>query len=159
MPGAPIEVRIEYVETLSFRDGAFELVVPTVVGPRFVPGAPTGASGTGWSPDTTRVPDASRITPPVAPKGTRAGHDLSVTVDLDAGMPILDLGAPLHEVEVERPADGPARVRLARRDEIPNRDFVLRWTVAADTVQSGVLAHRTGDGQGYATFVLVPPRG
>jgi len=53
-------------------DGAFELVVPTVVGPRFVPGAPTGASGTGWSPDTTRVPDASRITPPVAPKGTRA---------------------------------------------------------------------------------------
>jgi Ca-activated chloride channel family protein len=158
MPGAPIEVRIEYVETLSFRDGAFELVVPTVVGPRFVPGAPTGASGTGWSPDTTRVPDASRITPPVAPKGTRAGHDLSVTVDLYAGVPILDLGAPLHEVEVARPAGGRARVRLARRDEIPNRDFVLRWTVAADAVQSGVLAHRTGDGQGYATFVLVPPR-
>jgi Ca-activated chloride channel family protein len=158
MPGAPVEVRIEYVETLPFREGAFELTVPTVVGPRFVPGAPTGARGAGWAPDTTRVPDASRITPPVAPKDTRAGHDLAVTVDVDAGVPILDLRAPLHEVEVERPAVDLARVRLARRDEIPNRDFVLRWTVAADAVRSGFLAHRTVDGQGYATFVLVPPR-
>src|SRR4030095_4135165 len=31
MPGAPIEVRVEYVETLAFRDGTFELSVPTVV--------------------------------------------------------------------------------------------------------------------------------
>jgi Ca-activated chloride channel family protein len=158
MPGAPVEVRIEYVEALLYRDGAFELAVPTVVGPRFVPGAPTGRGGTGWAPDSTRVPDASRITPPVAPKGTRAGHDLGITVDVDAGVPILEVRAPLHEIEVERPADGRARVRLARRDEIPNRDFVLRWTVAADAVRSGYLAHRTADGGGYATFVLVPPR-
>ena len=158
MPGAPVEVRVEYVETLAFRDGTFELSVPTVVGPRFVPGQPIGASGTGWAPDTTRVPDASRITPPVAPKGTRAGHDLAIRVDVDAGVPILDLKAPLHEIAVERPTDRRARVELVRRDEIPNRDFVLRWTVAGDAVRSAVLAHRTGDGSGYATFILVPPR-
>ena len=37
-----------------------------VVGPRYIPGKPTGKSGGGWAPDTTKVPDASRITPPVA---------------------------------------------------------------------------------------------
>src|SRR4029077_960190 len=56
MPGATVEIRIEYVEPLVFHDGTFEFSFPTVVGPRFVPGTPTGHAGTGWAPDTTRVP-------------------------------------------------------------------------------------------------------
>src|SRR4029077_18993262 len=35
-PGVPIEVEIHYVAPLPYRDGAFELVFPTVMGPRFV---------------------------------------------------------------------------------------------------------------------------
>src|SRR2546422_7011989 len=81
MPGATVEIRIEYVEPLVFRDGTFEFSFPTVVGPRFIPGAPTGHAGTGWAPDTARVPDASRITPPVTPEGTRAGHDIAIAAD------------------------------------------------------------------------------
>jgi Ca-activated chloride channel homolog len=158
MPGARVEIEIHYVETLEYEAGGFAFAFPTVVGPRFVPGTPTGRSGTGWSPDTDRVPDASRITPAVAAQGTRAGHDLAIAVDLDAGVPILGLEAPLHELEVEHePGARRARVRLARRDEIPNRDFVLRWRVAADEVRSGWLAHRTGDDAGYVTFLFVPP--
>src|SRR6185295_3192610 len=145
-------------EPLVFRDGTFEFSFPTVVGPRFVPGAPTGHDGAGWAPDTTRVPDASRITPPVTPEGTRAGHDIGIAVDVDAGVPILDVSSPLHEIDVERPSAERARVRLRSRAEIPNRDFVLRWAVAGDEVRSGWLAHRTDDGDGYVSFVLVPPK-
>ncbi len=158
MPGATVEVHIEYVEPLVFRDGTFELSFPTVVGPRFVPGEPVGRSGTGRAPDTDRVPDASRVTPPVAPKGTRAGHDVSIAVEVDAGVPILDLTSPLHEVDVERPDANRARVRLRQKAAIPNRDFVLRYAVAGDEVKSGYLVHRDGDGDGYATFVLLPPK-
>ncbi|HVF10373.1 MAG TPA: VIT domain-containing protein, partial [Abditibacteriaceae bacterium] len=85
-PGVQVVIEISYVETLKFEDGVFEWVFPTVVGPRYMPGTPTGQSGTGWSPDTTQVPDASKISPPVAVPGTRAGHDISLTVKLDAGM-------------------------------------------------------------------------
>ncbi len=158
MPGAQIEVEIHYVETLEYEDGTFEFSFPTVVGPRFIPGQPTGASGTGWSPDTTRVPDASRITPPVTPPGTRAGHDLSIAVDIEAGVPILDIVSELHEIDVDRESASRARVRLRQRATIPNRDFVLRYAVAADEVRSAVLAHRPGDGDGYVSFVLLPPR-
>lgn len=158
MPGAQIEVEIHYVETLEYEDGTFEFSFPTVVGPRFIPGQPTGASGTGWSPDTTRVPDASRITPPVTPPGTRAGHDLSIAVDIEAGVPILDIASELHEIDVDRESASRARVRLRQRATIPNRDFVLRYAVAADEVRSAVLAHRPGDGDGYVSFVLLPPR-
>jgi len=157
MPGATVEIRIEYVEPLVFRDGTFEFSFPTVVGPRFIPGAPTGHAGTGWAPDTTRVPDASRITPPVTPEGTRAGHDIGISVDIDAGVPILDVVSPLHEIDVERPEANKARVHLRDQAEIPNRDFVLRYAVAGDEVRSGYLVHRDGN-EGYVTFVLLPPK-
>jgi len=68
MPGERVQVTISYVETLKYEDGSYEFVFPMVVGPRYIPGAPTGKQGGGWSPDTTQVPDASRITPPVAAK-------------------------------------------------------------------------------------------
>src|SRR2546425_2162937 len=158
MPGATVEIRIEYVEPLVFRDGTFEFSFPTVVGPRFIPGTPTGHAGAGWAPDTTRVPDASRITPPVTPEGTRAGHDIAIAVDIDAGVPILDVASPLHPIDVERPEANKARVRLRDQAEIPNRDFVLRYAVAGDEVRSGHLAHRDDEGDGYVTFVLLPPK-
>ena len=158
LPGAAIEVRIEYVELLKYEAGSFEFSFPTVVGPRFIPGNPVGHQGTGWAPDTTRVPDASRITPPVTPEGTRAGHDISIQVEIDAGVPILSLDSRLHEVEVQRPGPERAQVQLRERDEIPNRDFVLRYAVAGEAVRSGVLSHRNGTAEGYVSFTLLPPK-
>jgi Ca-activated chloride channel family protein len=157
MPGDEVEIVLEYVEPLAYRAGEFELVFPTVVGPRFIPGRPTGHSGTGWSPDTTRVPDASLITPPVTPEGTRAGHDLSIEVTIDAGVPIGAITSPLHAIDVKRRGEERARVTLQRQREIPNRDFVLRYAVAGDEIRSGFLVHRNG-GEGYASFVILPPR-
>jgi Ca-activated chloride channel family protein len=129
-----------------------------VVGPRFIPGQPVGRSGTGWAPDSTQVPDASRITPPLTPEGTRAGHDISLEVEIDAGLPILDLDSRLHAIESERPEPTRAHVKLRNQSEIPNRDFVLRYAVAGDEVKSGVLVHRNGAEAGYVTFVLLPPK-
>lgn len=143
MPGASVAVRIEYVEPLAFEAGRFTLAVPTVVGPRFNPPG--------------RVPDAARVTPPVTPEGTRAGHDLTVAVDVDAGMPIGEVEAPLHDVLVERAAATRVRVRLRDGVVLPDRDFVLRWSVAGEDVRSAVLTHRRPGEDGYATFVLVPP--
>ena len=158
MPGQQIEVQLEYVELLKYVAGTFEFSFPTVVGPRFVPGSAVGHDGTGWSPDTTRVPDASRITPPVTPEGTRAGHDISIRVEIDAGVPILSIDSRLHEVDVKQPDPRRASVRLREQAEIPNRDFVLRYAVAGDEVRSGVLSHRNGAGDGYLTLTLLPPK-
>src|SRR6266567_210995 len=74
LPGEQIKITISYVETLKYEDGAYEFVFPMVVGPRYVPGSPAGAQGDGFSPDTNKVPDGSRITPQPAAAGMRAGH-------------------------------------------------------------------------------------
>jgi Ca-activated chloride channel family protein len=143
MPGATVEIRIAYVEPLAFEAGTFSLVVPTVVGPRF-------------SPPGTR--DADAVTPPITAQGTRVGHDLSITVDVDAAVPIRDVASPLHAIDVTRPTSERAHVALRDQHEIPNRDFVLRWTVSSDALQSGYLTHRPDAGDGYVSLVLLPPK-
>ncbi|HKQ08551.1 MAG TPA: VIT and VWA domain-containing protein [Blastocatellia bacterium] len=160
MPGERVTVTISYVETLKYQDGAYEFVFPMVVGPRYIPGTPTGKQAGGWSPDTTQVPDASRITPPVAPKDLRAGHDIALEVALDAGVPIDELKAINHEVNLERPSAHSAVVRLKSQSEIPNKDFVLRYDVAGRRVEDALLLHRAPHGNnadGFFTFILQPP--
>jgi Ca-activated chloride channel family protein len=156
MPGEKVTVTISYVETLKYEDGSYQFVFPMVVAPRYIPGAATSAGTGGTSPNTTQVPDASRITPPVTPKGTRVGHDISVDVTLDAGVPIDELKSISHEIDVERPNGWSAHVRLKNKDEIPNKDFVLKYDVAGRRVEDAMLTHRTDKG-GFFTFILQPP--
>ncbi|MFL6254072.1 MAG: VIT domain-containing protein, partial [Pyrinomonadaceae bacterium] len=130
MPRERVTVIISYVETLKYEAGTYEFVFPMVVGPRYIPGTPTGRRpprGSGRRPSTDRVPDASRITPAAAPRGMRAGHDISVEVWLDAGVPVEGLKSPSHEIDVERPSQTSARVRLKSLNVIPNKDFILRY--------------------------------
>jgi Ca-activated chloride channel homolog len=158
MPGERVTITISYVETLKYDGGTYEFSFPTVVGPRYVPGTPTGEQpkGVGTKADTDRVPDASRISPSVLKEGMRAGHDISIAVSLDAGVAIDDLKSVSHEIEVERPTATAARVRLKNLTAIPNKDFVLRYDVAGRKIQDALLTHRDERG-GYFTLILQPP--
>ncbi len=156
MPREQVKVTISYVERLKYEDGSYEFVFPMVVGPRYIPGNPTGKQGGGWAPDTDRVPDASRITPPVAPKGTRAGHDISLEVALDAGVPLNDIQAATHPTDIAHVGLNRATVRLRDQATIPNKDFILRYEVAGKKIEDAVLAHRDQRG-GFFTLILQPP--
>jgi Ca-activated chloride channel family protein len=169
MPGEKVKIVISYVDWLQYEDGAYEFVFPMVVGPRYIPGDPIGKQGGGYSPDTTQVPDASRITPrvaqvpdasritpQVAQQSTRAGHDISVEVALDAGVPIDALTSTGHDVEVDRRTPHSAVIQLKNKLEIPNKDFILKYDVAGRNVEDAVLTHRSGD-KGFFTMILQPP--
>jgi Ca-activated chloride channel family protein len=156
VPGERVEVTISYVETLKYEDGSYQFVFPMVVGPRYIPGEPVGKTGGGREADTTKVPDASRITPPVAAKGMRAGHDVAIEVAIDAGVPILNLRSTLHGVDVQQKDARSAVVRLKDADVIPNKDFVLSYDVAGSKIEDAVLTH-AGDQGGFFTLILQPP--
>ncbi len=155
-PGAEIRIEIHYVETLNYDAGRYEFVFPMVVGPRYIPGEPTGQSGGGWAPDTDQVPDASRITPPVLKPEERTGHDIALSLTLDAGVPIQDLRCRSHEVEMTRDGNRRASVSLKPFDTIPNKDFMLQWDVAGEQPKMALLTHREGDSGGYFTLMIQP---
>ena len=117
---------------------------------------PLNAKGNGFAPNTDRVPDASRITPQPVPEGMRVGHDISLDVTLDAGVPIDALSSKTHEVNVERPDDHRARVTLKDQAAIPNRDFILRYDVAGKKIEDALLLHASDKG-GFFTLILQPP--
>lgn len=142
-PGAKVDIVISYVETLKYEEGSYEFSFPMVVGPRYIP----ASMGT---------PDQSRVVPKYAPPAVRAGHDLSLTVKLDAGVPIDDLRSKSHEVALDRPSPRQAVIKLKDLAAIPNKDFVLKYDVAGAKVQDAVLVHRAQRG-GFFTLILQPP--
>jgi len=160
LPGEQIKISISYVETLKYEDGSYEFVFPMVVGPRYIPGneigTQTNANGDGFAPNTDQVPDASRITPRPVPEGMRAGHDVSIDLTLDAGVPIDGLSSKAQEVDVERPDDHRAHVRLKDQATIPNQDFIFRYDVAGKKIADALLTHSSAPG-GYFTLILQPP--
>lgn len=154
LPGEKIQIEISYVETLKYDGGTYEFVFPMVVGPRYNPGSATGQTGTGFSPDTTAVPDASRITP--MPAKDRAGHDISISVNLDAGVPVETVQSSSHQIDSAMLSANSYSVKLRNENTIPNKDFILKYDVAGKKIEDAILTHR-GDKGGYFSLILQPP--
>jgi Ca-activated chloride channel family protein len=123
-PGTSVRVRLVIIDRLQEADGAFLWRFPTVIAPRYLPGSEEmGHDGSGVLPDTDRVPDASRLQPPLRLAG-------GVTLDLDAEIagPLASLESSLHAV---RAALGDmVHVAPSGRATL-NRDFAIRFVPAA----------------------------
>jgi Ca-activated chloride channel homolog len=154
-PGEEIIITIRYVQSLKYDRGIYSYVFPMVVGPRFIPGATTGKEGTGWAPDTTTVPDASKITPPVLLPGRRSGHDISLTVRLNAGLPIEDLQSTSHDVEITTENKDTKIINIKQEDSIPNKDFVLEYRTAGEKPRVAYQTHYSQAG-GYLLLMMQP---
>jgi Ca-activated chloride channel family protein len=160
MPGERATVRLTLVGPLPFADGEATFRFPLVVAPRYIPGVPLGGeqAGTGTAPDTTAVPDASRITPPVLLPGQPNPVRLSLAVEIDpAGLPLSEVRSSLHAVS-ETNDFGLRTVRVQPGERL-DRDFVLRLRIASDSaVSTSLITHPEADGKA-GTFVLtvVPP--
>ncbi len=157
MPGEKVRITISYVETLKYEDGQYEFVFPMVVGPRYIPGKAAGKAAGGWAYDTDAVPDASKITPPVAVPGTRAGHDISLEIALDAGLQIESMNCGTHDILIERSGATRAAIRLRDKAVIPNKDFILKYDIAGQKIGDTILTHHGSKG-GFFTMILQPPQ-
>jgi len=142
MPHATVQIEIGYVETIKYEDGEFEFSFPMTVGPRYLGNAP----------------DPSKIDPPRMPLNVRAGADIELTVNIDAGAPIDDVKSVLHQIWVHDAGPGRAKVTLRSEHEIPNRDFILQYQVPASSVRSSFVAKYDPLKGGYFALALIPPK-
>ncbi len=175
LPGENVTIAISYVHLLKYQEGEYEFHFPMVVGKRYLGGAETApntnASRLPRGPYTTQgkdglnttAEDARRISPPTMPADVRAGHTLSLTVHLNAGLPIAAMNSVLHEIVVddgtsESLVPGNTRtITLKDKDTIPNQDFILKYKVAGPEIQAGVLTHAENGKSGYFTAIIQPP--
>ncbi len=164
-PGATISVEIEYQQSVRLDQGEFSIRYPMTITPRFNPGRPiTGdrgaptRTGSGREFDTGVVPDASRITPPLAPQG-RNMNPVNLKVDLAPGFALESLRSDYHAVAQEALPDSRYRLRLDSSSHAANKDFVLRWSLrdSSEPLVS-LFVQQSGDAT-YSYLMLMPPAG
>ena len=185
MPGDTARIELHYTELVATREGVCEFVFPTVVGPRYVTpedadspaadaavpdremstegsqdGAADGPVAEEDRPDTTVTNDDSAdgwAASPYLPEGVLLDSEYHITVNLSTGVPIADVSCKSHEIKVEQENGSQARITLADpEDYAGNRDFILKYRLTGESVESGLVLTET-DSEKYFFLTVQPP--
>ncbi|MGF1626555.1 MAG: marine proteobacterial sortase target protein [Alphaproteobacteria bacterium] len=165
-PGESVIIEIAYQETARYDAGAFSLRFPMVVGPRYIP---EGMLETGelsvvllcisqgeLQPISQTPDDWWRITPPVREPAAGPINPITLTVKLDAGMPLSSVDAPFHDVEM-RESGSLVTISLAGDIEhYADRDFELTWRPVLGQEPTAALFHEAVDGDHYVHVMVMP---
>jgi Ca-activated chloride channel family protein len=145
LPGDEVKVELQYQELLEPEDQVYEFVFPTVVGPRYSNMDAAGA------PDTERW-----VKNPYLHEGQAPPFSYDLAVEVNSGLPIAKLSSPSHEVAVKYPSPNSARVSLKDPATGGTKDFVLRYTLAGDRINSGLLLY-PGKDENFFLLMMEPP--
>ncbi len=157
-PEDEIAIEFEYQEPVRYQDGVYSLRFPMTVGVRYIPGqlASFGLDEGEWSFGTDQVPDASRILQPVIGPDDPPVNPVRLTVELDAGYPILSLESHHHEIRTENRTASHRFVMLEAEKVPADRDFELTWTLDGGTEEPVVFLEQSDAGR-HAMLFFVPP--
>ena len=82
--------------------------------------------------------------------------DVSVQVELKSDRPLKSIYSPSHVVEIKRHGSSGATVGYEASDVLPNTDFALYFAPEPDELGVNLLAHKTGDDDGYFLLLASP---
>ena len=145
MPQEQVEIELRYTELLIPTDNVYELVFPTVVGPRYQSPQDKNKKGDGF------------VETPYLHRGQQPPSELHISARIAAGLPIYDLSCPSHQIFPQW-QNGAAQLTLD--DSKPfegNRDFVVRYRLAGDQIASGLLLFQ-GTDENFFLYMAQPPQ-
>ena len=174
MPGDTARIELHYTELITCRDGEYEFVFPTVVGPRYI--APQDSSGPVPDDavpskeipeeDSQEAADASDgdkeaadgwAASPYLPEGVMPDSEYHINISLSTRVPIADVTCKAHEINVAKETDSLARITLAdTKDFAGNRDFILKYRLTSESVQSGLVLTENNS-EKYFFLTVQPP--
>ncbi len=167
MPGQSVEVEISYSHIVPKIDGAYELVVPLIVGPRYQP------AGAGVAPEelpgdsSEAAPDTgSWVLETLPAENPTAGIHLpagfsqarvSLQLNLELPVSLGNLVSDTHPITVRHVSSTQADVTFEQGRVLDNKDFVLRYRMAGEQLATGVLSHWQAKEGGYFSMLIEPP--
>ncbi len=147
MPGDEIKVEMSYTELLVPTDKVYEFSYPTVVGPRY-----------SNQPSQAASPSEKWVQNPYLHQGEAPHYTFDITANIAAGMPIQKLFCTSHKVNVNYSGSSSASIMLDKSEESGgNRDYVLKYRLAGDHVESGLLLY-PGERENFFLLMLQPPK-
>lgn len=147
LPGDEIRVELRYAELLVPEQGVYEFVYPTTVGPRYS-GRPARESGSG----------DDFVAAPVLAAGVPSPSTFALSATLRSGIPIRMVQTPSHPAaRITQDQPTAARLDLPASSEAGNRDFVLRYALAGNRIESGLLLE-PGESANHFLLMIEPPQ-
>jgi Ca-activated chloride channel family protein len=147
MPNEAVEIELRYTELLVPTDGVYEVVYPTVVGPRYRSPSESGKADEGKFVET-----------PYLHEGDKPTSTFNISARVAAGVPISELQCASHPMIPEWQGLSVAKLTLDDTDKFQgNRDFVLRYRLAGDAITSGLILYQ-GEGENFFLYMAQPPR-
>lgn len=146
MPGDQIDIELRYTELLVPTDGIYEVVFPTVVGPRY-----------SSQPESAAPRADSWVKSPYLPQGSKPTSTLRISARISAGLPIQDLSCASHKIVPQWQSANTAQIILddAGADG-GDRDFILRYRLAGEQIASGLLLYQ-GKDENFFLYMAQPP--
>jgi Ca-activated chloride channel family protein len=145
MPLEQVDIELHYTELLIPTDGIYELVFPTVVGPRY--------SSEKQSPKN----ESGFVNTAYLHQGEKPTSTLHISARIAAGVPIQELSCPSHQIFPQYQSPNVAQLTLDDSDPFQgNRDFVLRYRLTGEQIASGLLLFQ-GEDENFFLYMAQPP--
>lgn len=136
LPGDRVEVALDYTEMIVPEEGVYEVVVPGVVGPRY--------DGEGHAEAWTENPHLAE-----------PGPSWKLDAQIVGGAPVRAVRSPSHTIAPHFRETGAVAVQVLDEDG-GDRDFVLRYRLDGERIETGLLRYEVGE-EGYFAAVVQPP--
>jgi Ca-activated chloride channel family protein len=145
LPGDEIRVEISYTELMVPEQGIYEFVYPAVVGPRYCN-----------TPESEASEQDLWVENPHLRQDEPAPYDFDIGVRISSGIPISNLLSPSHDIDVQYSGEREAEVSLRRGLNGGNRDFVLRYSLAGQAIDAGLITYE-GEEENFFLAMIEPP--
>lgn len=139
LPGEELSIILTYSEILTPHSGIYEFVTPTAIGPRY------GGEET----------QAKSLHNPFLNKADSIPTRVSLALSLTSPLPIKSLTCPSHH-HAQIHFDSQTEAKLTLPPSPPDRDFILRYQLAGNKIQSGLLTHEAA-GENTLLLQVEPP--
>jgi Ca-activated chloride channel family protein len=148
MPAETIYIELHYTELLVPTDGTYEFIYPTVVGPRFSEQLEADA------PETDQW-----IKSPYLEQGSEAPTKFNIALTISTGITLQEIMCTSHETDILWESESVATVALKDAAEFGgDRDFILKFRLAGQEIQSGLMLFEGGDENFFLLMVQPPER-
>ena len=147
LPSDVIKVELKYTELLVPTDKVYEFAYPTVVGPRYVDQQSDEAgSAETWTSN------------PYLRQGEPPTYMFNMAVHIAAGLPIKDIACASHKTRIDYKGPSFATINLdPSENQSGNRDFILKYRLAGDKIQTGLLLFE-GKDEKFFLLMMQPPK-
>jgi len=147
LPSDVIKVELKYTELLIPTDKVYEFTYPTVVGPRYVDQQSDEAgSAETWTSN------------PYLRQGEPPTYVFNMSVHIAAGLPIKDIASTSHKTRIDYKGPSLATINLdPSENQSGNRDFILKYRLAGDKIQTGLLLFE-GEDEKFFLLMMQPPK-